>query len=131
MLLATRSALAGRWLICSAPMSVPAIDAAIAALAGSATLAKTPPPIEAASKALAQATEAFAAQRMNRGIAQRPVRQEHCQPSEALPIAHAHQNPAPPRILPCRGAEIRRRAGTIHLRGACSTTASTSSTPAT
>jgi len=67
LVLATRSALqADADLL--APGERAAIDAAIAALQASAA-GEGAAAIEAAGKALAQATEAFAAQRMNRGIA--------------------------------------------------------------
>ncbi len=46
------------------------IDALMAALRDAAANATDAAAIEAASKALAQGTEAFAARRMNRGIAQ-------------------------------------------------------------
>ena len=67
LVLATRSALqADADLL--APGERATIDAAIAALQASAA-GEDAAAIEAAGKALAQATEAFAAQRMNRGIA--------------------------------------------------------------
>ena len=67
LVLATRSALqADADLL--APAELAAIEAAIAVLQASAQ-GDDPATIEADSKTLAQATEAFAAQRMNRGIA--------------------------------------------------------------
>jgi len=67
LLLATRSALQADADLLE-PRERTAIDAAMAALQGSAA-GDDAAAIEAAGKALAQATEAFAAQRMNRGIA--------------------------------------------------------------
>jgi molecular chaperone HscA len=67
LLLATRSALQADADLLE-PQERVEIDAAMAALQGSAA-GDDAAAIEAACKALAQATEAFAAQRMNRGIA--------------------------------------------------------------
>jgi molecular chaperone HscA len=67
LLLATRSALNADADLLT-PTERADIDAAMATLAASALQADAAA-IDAASKALAQATEAFAAQRMNRGIA--------------------------------------------------------------
>jgi len=65
--LATRSALQADADLLD-PAELAAIEAAITALQTSAQ-GEDPATIEADSKTLAQATEAFAAQRMNRGIA--------------------------------------------------------------
>ena len=67
LVLATRSALQADADLLE-PQERVEIDAAIAALQASAG-GEDAAAIEAAGKALAQATEAFAAQRMNRGIA--------------------------------------------------------------
>ena len=69
LLLATRSALAADGQLLSAGERAP-IEAAMASLEAAVQGATEAAPVEAASKVLAQATEAFAAERMNHSIQQ-------------------------------------------------------------
>jgi molecular chaperone HscA len=69
LVLATRSALAADGDLLDAEERA-LVDAGIAALEAAHTESSEPAAIEAATKALADATEAFAARRMNRGIRQ-------------------------------------------------------------
>ena len=70
MLLATRAALAADGDLLDAPTSAQAIEALLAAVRGGPRRRATTTRIDAAVEALAKGTEAFAAERMNRGIRQ-------------------------------------------------------------